>query len=85
MNPTKDQAPARALSDDAITVICESQLRYKAFRERPVRNFLSTLYNTGNWQDKMNAIGNLRADAVSYRWGPPIVRAIEKGIKLAFK
>lgn len=86
MQSTQDPSPiVRALTDEQIDTLINAALKKKGFRETPVRNFLTTLYKTGSWQDKANAHGNMEADARSYRWSPAIVLTIAKGIRLAFK
>ena len=85
MHPTQDQTRTRALSDEQIDTLILAASKKKGFRELPVRNFLSTLYHTGDWRDKANAHGNMEADARIYRWTPAIVLTIAKGIRLAYK
>ena len=51
-------------------------------RKVAVMNFLGTLGEAGSTRGELR---NLYADAQSYRWNVATIKAIEAGIKLAYK
>jgi len=53
----------------------------KGVRKIAVENFLSTLGDMTEWE----ARANMQMDAGMYRWNAPTVRALESGIKTAYK
>lgn len=68
----------KELSDTEI----ESLANRKGVKKIAVENFLGSLGNAGGIQAEL---ANLRSDAQSYKWNSATVKAIEAGIKKAYK